>query len=129
MIVLDTCALVYDSLSPERLTDRASSALEHAAARSELACSDISLWELAMLVERGRLDPGTDAETFLGLVIDARALRVLPITPAIAALSVRLDLHGDPADRIIAATSVVHGVPLITSDGALRGSAEVDTLW
>src|SRR5712672_1594606 len=106
MIILDTCAVIFDALTPERLTEVARGAIERADAAGELACCDISLWEIAMLAERGRIDPGTDVVKFLHLALAARSLRVLPITPEIAALSVSLGLHGDPADRLIAATAV-----------------------
>jgi PIN domain nuclease of toxin-antitoxin system len=100
MISVDTCVLIFDALTPDRLTRAALDAIEQADAAADLACCDISLWEIAMLVERGRLNPGTDALTFLRLVLDARSFRVLPITPEIAAQSVSLGLHGDPADRL-----------------------------
>jgi PIN domain nuclease of toxin-antitoxin system len=57
-------------------------------------------------------------------------VRVLAITPVIAADSVTLDLpRGDPADRLIAATARGHGAVLVTCDDRLRGSAAVATLW
>jgi PIN domain nuclease of toxin-antitoxin system len=67
--------------------------------------------------------------TFLRLVLDARSVRVLQITPEIAAQSVSLGLHGDPADRLIAATAVVYRATLVTSDERLRGARLVPTLW
>ncbi|AUX39540.1 uncharacterized protein SOCE26_009330 [Sorangium cellulosum] len=116
MILLDTCAILYDALTPDRLSIAARDAIERADASGALACCDISLWEIAMLVDRGRIDPGTDVASFLDLVLTARSIQVLPITPAIAVLSVSLGLHGDPADRLIAATAVHHGATLLTSD-------------
>jgi PIN domain nuclease of toxin-antitoxin system len=107
MIILDTCAVIYDALTPDRLTSVAREAIEHADAAGELACCDISLH----------------------LALTARALRVLPITPEIAALSVALGLHGDPADRIIAATAVHHDAGLVTSDLRLRHAPRLRTVW
>ncbi|MEA3275041.1 MAG: type II toxin-antitoxin system VapC family toxin [Pseudomonadota bacterium] len=130
MILLDTCALIYDALAPERLSTAARAALDTGETNGTLACADISLWEIAMLVDKGRLDPGTDCATFCRLALDARGVRVLPITPDIAAESVRLELpHGDPADRLIAATALIHGTSLVTVDGHLRNSATVETVW
>jgi PIN domain nuclease of toxin-antitoxin system len=54
---------------------------------------------------------------------------VLSITPEIAALSVSLGLHGDPADRLIAATAVHHDAEVVTSDHRLRSAARVRTVW
>jgi PIN domain nuclease of toxin-antitoxin system len=84
-----------------------------------------------MLVKKGRFDPGTDCLSFLETALAARALRVLPITPEIANLSVSLEgvVQEDPADRIIAATTLYHGATLITCDEGLRSAKEVPTLW
>jgi PIN domain nuclease of toxin-antitoxin system len=130
MIVLDTCALVYDALTPERLSAAAREALERGEEEGTLACADISLWEVAMLVSKGRLDPGTDSATFCQLALDTRDIRVLPITPDIAMESTRIDLpHGDPADRLIAATASAHNAVLVTCDERLRTGTAVQTLW
>lgn len=130
MILLDTCTLIFDALAPERLSDAARGALDDGEAGGSLACADISLWEIAMLVSKGRLTPGTDSTSFCRLVLDARGVRVLPITPKIAAESVELDLpHGDPADRLIAATARIHGSPLVTRDKRLLGCPAVATIW
>lgn len=131
MILLDTCAIIFDALTPERLTNRAKKALEEGEQEGTLACSDISLWEVAMLVQKGRLDPGTDYLTFMHTSLAARRVRVLPITPEIADLSATLASiqHQDPADRIIAATAVHHGAKLVTADEKLRDAARIPTLW
>ena len=83
-----------------------------------------------MLIAKGRLDPGTDAQAFCRLAVDARGVRCLPITPEIAVCSTELVLpRGDPADRLIAATSVFEKAPLITADHRLRESPELATIW
>jgi PIN domain nuclease of toxin-antitoxin system len=129
MIVLDTCAFIFDALTPDRLSASARDAIDRADEAHELACCDISFWEIAMLVDRGRINPGTDVASFLRLVVAARSLQVLSITPEIAALSVSLGLHGDPADRLIAATTIHHGAKLVTSDRLLREAPRVPTIW
>lgn len=129
MLILDTCALVYDALAPQRLTKRARRAVEEADLVGELACCDISLWEIGMLVARDRLNPGTDAGTFIRLAIESRGLAVLPITPEIGARAAEIGLHADPADRIIAATAIEHGARIVTSDKKLRASPLVPTIW
>jgi PIN domain nuclease of toxin-antitoxin system len=129
MIILDTCAVLFDALTPDRLTETAREAIERADVARELGCCDISLWEIAMLAERGRIDVGTDIVRFLHLALTARSLHVLAITPEIAALSVSLGLHGDPADRLIAATAIHHDAELVTSDQRLRNAPRVRTVW
>jgi len=131
MIVLDTCAMIFDDLDPERMGRRACRALDAASARGTAACSDISLWEIAMLAARGRLDPGTDVITFIDLVVTSRNLQVLPITPEVAHLSAsyRGFAHADPADRIIASTALFLRAPLLTPDARLRAVKGLKVLW
>lgn len=128
MVVLDTHVLVYDALDPKRLSARARRALE--GEHGPLAASDISLWELAMLIAKGRIDPATDAAQFIQDVIDARAVRVLPLTAQIAALA-QSDAfgHGDPADRIIAATALAHGAALVSADRKLARTRGLSVIW
>ena len=81
--------------------------------------SSIVLWELAKLVQLGRLALDLqDAE--VGRVL--RQVHLWPIDLEVARASADLDFDGDPADELIAATSVVHRVPLLTRDRAIRRS-------
>ncbi len=107
MLNLDTHILVF--LLAGDLTPR-----EHAlVAREELAISDIVLWELAKLIQLGRLSMNLDSAEFRRCL---RGLTAIPITLAIARRSTQLDFSSDPADEIIAATSVVENIPLLTRD-------------
>ena len=130
MIVLDTHVLIYDALTPTRLSARARKAIDAAFSAGEIACSDISLWEIAMLVARKRLDPALDARQFIDDLVCARQVRVLAITAEIAVLS-QSDMfsHGDPADRLIAATALFNQAQLVTSDAQLRKLKAVVTVW
>jgi PIN domain nuclease of toxin-antitoxin system len=131
VLILDTCALVFDSLAPVRLSEKATAAIALADDAGTLACCDISLWEIAMLVSKGRLDPGTSAQEFIELVLSARKIEIIPITPAIAAKSVLPEFcpHGDPADRIIAASAVIHKAHLVTSDSKLAMVTGLQIVW
>ena len=131
MLILDTCALVFDSLDPARLSKKAAAAIAQADDAGTLACCDISLWEIAMLVSKGRLDPGTDSQKFILLVLAARNIKVLPITPEIAVRSAQSDIcpHGDPADRLIAASTILHKSKLVTSDRKLATVAGLHIVW
>lgn len=127
MILLDTCALVFDALAPEKLSKAAKEAIEKA---KHLYCCDISLWEIAMLIAKKRLEVTTDIETFLQLVLQARPIEVLSITPEIAALSISDQFkHHDPADRIIAATAIQRNFSLITCDQQLSKIPSLKILW
>ncbi|MHB8473421.1 MAG: type II toxin-antitoxin system VapC family toxin [Gammaproteobacteria bacterium] len=122
MLVLDTNAIIFDALQPARLSRNARILIEQAYAQDDLACCDISLWEIAMLVSKGRLDPGVPALEFVKLAIAARSIRVLAINPEIADLAVSFDaaIGADPADRLVAATAVFHRATLITTDTNMR---------
>jgi PIN domain nuclease of toxin-antitoxin system len=80
--------------------------------------SDISLWEVATLVERGRLSLALPLADWLDAAAHPRSVTVVPISPAIAAAVAALPaaFHRDPADRIIVATCRVLGAPLATRD-------------
>jgi PIN domain nuclease of toxin-antitoxin system len=84
--------------------------------------SAIVLWEIAKLAQLGRIEVDLD---------DAEVVRTLarvhlwPITREIARVSTQLDVQSDPADELIAATSLVHNVPLVTRDRTLRRSRKV----
>ena len=129
MILLDTCAVIWDALDPERLSRKAKSAI--ARSEDELIICDISLWEIAMLIEKRRLVIAEPAGGFLKLVLRARNFFVQEITPEIAELSATLDasLGGDPADRLIAATSMVLNAPVITADARLLQAGVLRTIW
>jgi PIN domain nuclease of toxin-antitoxin system len=130
VILLDTQVLLYDALEPRRLSRRARAALEDGMETGGLACSDISLWEIALLAARRKIDAGPDIAAFIESALQLRSVRVLPINPAIATLA-QSDLfsHGDPADRLIGATAIDHGVALVTSDAELRKVRSLKTIW
>ena len=77
------------------------------------------LWELAKLVQLGRLRLDLHGDPFQAFL---RSVKVWPIDLAVAQASTALDFRSDPADELIAATSVVHGVPLLTRDRRILGS-------
>lgn len=113
MLNLDTHILVY-ALSDE-LRPRERKLLSGA----KWTISAIVLWELAKLVRLGRLKLDLDDRAVARTLAK---LHVWPIDLAVARQSTRLDFHGDPADELIAATSVVHDVPLLTRDRRIRRS-------
>ena len=84
--------------------------------------SCIVLWEIAMLSQLGRIDTGLD-EPKLRSALDT--LHIWPIDMQTARTSTQLDFGGDPADELIAATSVVRGVPLLTRDRQILQSKMV----
>lgn len=88
----------------------------------DLAISDIVFWELSKLVQLGRIQIDLDSLAFRRAL---RSLNVIPISIAIARQSTKLDFASDPADEIIAATSVVEKIPLLTRDKKILSSQMV----
>lgn len=130
MIILDTCAIIFDALAPSKLTSQTKKVIAKAEESQQLACSDISLWEIGMLILKKRIEPGIDTETFLQLVFKARQIEVVPIGIGIATLATTLETpHLDPADRIIAATTIHYQGSLITCDKKLQLIPQLVTLW
>lgn len=120
MILLDTHVLVWMHLDDARLGRRARQLVDRAWADGEAGASAITFWEIGMLQAKGRVGVMTDVLTWRhGLV--AAGLVEVPVTGAIAAQAgVLAGMHGDPADRIIAATALtVPGGRLLTADRRL----------
>jgi len=90
--------------------------------RSQWSVSAIVHWELAKLSQLGRIELDLDDRL---VVRTLSRIHSWPIDLAVARASANLDFRGDPADEIIAATSVVHRIPLLTRDSEIRKSAVV----
>lgn len=131
MILLDTCAVIWDALDRQQLTGKALSAINKADEFNALIISDITIWEIAMLVHKERIKIGTTASNFVNLYLQTRNISVIQISPEIAELSVNFgpEINKDPADRIISATAIIQNAQLITADQNLILSETVDTLW
>jgi len=132
VILLDTHVAFWLNNAPEKLSPAAARAIRRAASSTGLGLSSISLWELALLVEKKRLRLKTTRPgDFLRAIVHTPGLSVLEIDVEIATRAAQLPsgFPGDPADRFIAATAVVHGIPLVTKDRGLSGSTLLRTIW
>ena len=118
-VLLDTHVLQWWKAEPERVSARAAEVLE---AATELAVSSITWWELGWLAAHDRISINVPLRTWLGRMQEG--IRTVSVTSAIAATAVELPtrLPADPADRLIYATAVEHGWPLVTKDRRLRGT-------
>ena len=113
MLNLDTHILLY-ALAGE-LTERE----ERLLSAERWSISAIVQWEIAKLHQLGRIQLDLDDRVFIQLL---DSLHVWPLTLDICRSSCDLDFRSDPADEIIAATSIIHRVPLLTRDGKLLES-------
>ncbi len=129
MILLDTHVLIWMSSDPKRLSKKAREAIREARQKTGIAAASITLWELAWLAENRRILVSGSVESFVRETI-SRVI-VMPMTPEIVALAVRLpsDYPKDPADRLIASTAIVDGIPLVTADERIRQARVVQTIW
>jgi PIN domain nuclease of toxin-antitoxin system len=116
-VLLDSHVVQWWSAEPERLSARATTVLGEA---DELAIASISWFELAWLAHHERIILAIPVRSWLEQL--AEQLRTVGTTPAIAAAAAALPrgFPGDPADRLIYATAIEHGWPLVTKDRRLR---------
>ena len=129
MILLDTCAIIWDALDPSKLSSDAAKAINNA--DNDLIICDISIWEISILIKRNRLSVDGTASEFVEIALKARNFRIQEITPSIAELSVNFgqEINNDPADRLISATSILLNAPLVTADKNLREASLIETVW
>lgn len=129
--LLDTHAWLWWVEGDARLDRPTRDALDALPAASRPFLAAISLWETAVLVERGRVDfPGMSLDEWLEFTVHPRSIRLVPLTPEIAAETASLppSIPRDPADRLIVASCRILGVPLVTRDARIRRSRAV-RLW
>lgn len=131
MIVLDTHALIWWIEDSGRLSQRAAAAIEK---QRPALVSPVSFWELAVLVERGRISLDRDVARWCRDLLASATAAVAGLTPSAAISAARLpNFHGDPADRFIYATARELGAPLVSKDGRIREygrvNADVEVVW
>jgi PIN domain nuclease of toxin-antitoxin system len=92
-----------------------------------LGISAISCWEVAKLVEYGRLTLPLPVLDWLDQALAYPGMRLLELTPRIAVESTQLPgtFHRDPADQLIVATARIYTCPLVTLDGRIRAYPHV----
>jgi PIN domain nuclease of toxin-antitoxin system len=129
VIVLDTHALLWWTLSPGQLSRPATEVLARVAQTGGLA-SSISIWEIGVKVQRGKLALGISVDELVRRVERSGVVELVPVDTPIWLRSLALSWdHKDPADRVIVATALHRGVPVMTKNEAIRSSGLVATVW
>jgi PIN domain nuclease of toxin-antitoxin system len=126
MIMLDTSALLFWTLDPDRLSERAAKSI---LAADSIVISSISIWEIGLKVKRGKLQIPLSIDHYAdGLQhLDGLEIRDVDVPTWLQNLALRWD-HRDPADRTIVATAQQLGCPLVTSDRKIASFYE-KTIW
>jgi PIN domain nuclease of toxin-antitoxin system len=128
MIVLDTHAWIWWANESGLLPERTRKQID---ASDRIAVPAICCWELAMLVAKERIGLTMDVEVWIDLALQRPGVELLPLSPGISVLSTRLpgEFHGDPADRLIVASSLAANAPLVSRDEKIRSWAFIQTIW
>ena len=129
MILLDTHIWVWWVDGGSRLTQAQRDTIA-AEEMGLIGVTAISCWEVAKLVQLGRVVLSCSLEEWFEQALSYPGVQLIALTPEIAIESIRLpgDFHRDPADQIIVATARVHGCPLVTSDEKILKYAHVATI-
>lgn len=131
MIVVDTHIIIWDALTPDRLSKKAKKAIDKANEKDGILFCEISLWEIAMLIAEGRLKIDISYQDFIKLVFASNNFQYQGITPEIAEKSTILpdEINKDPVDRIISATAMIEKASLVTADKNLIKAKCLKTIW
>jgi PIN domain nuclease of toxin-antitoxin system len=126
VIVLDTHAWYWWTTQPAQLSQRARDAIT---ANGGFAISAISSWEMTMLVRKGRVRFDRNITVWIRQSLALPEVDAIPVSAEIATAAGLLEIHGDPADRLIVATAQHLSAPLVTKDRMLRRNTLIQTLW
>jgi len=131
-VVADTHTIIWYLRSPEKLSTNALTSLDNAFNNGEsIFISAISLVEMNYLVEKNRI-PTSSLEQLLQLLDDPLVkLVVVPLDIPVAKAFTQIprEIVPEMGDRIIAATSLYLGLPLVTKDHKIRNLSNIQTIW
>lgn len=127
LLLLDTHVIVWSLMQPNELSDSIIKTINSAQENGNLLLSSISLWEIAMLKAKKRINIYQPIKEFLKTIVDIDGMNIADLSSGIAAESTLLvdDFHGDPADRIIAATAIETGAIILTRDSKILSWANL----
>ena len=129
VILLDTHVLIWLASDPSKLSKKAAAAIRSSVKQGGIAISAITLWELAWLATHDRLSFGGTVEDFVEKISSRTAIRPITVKVAVLANQLPTNYSGDPCDRLIGATALAEGLPLVTKDRNIRGCRQLQTIW
>jgi len=129
VILLDTHVLLWWAVDPDRLSSAAAASLQAMERRGGFA-SAISIWELGVKIQRGKLDLGISIAEFARRIEKSGLIELLAVNTATWLRSLELAWdHRDPADRVIVATAILQDVPLLTADTEIHRFGGISCVW
>ena len=128
-VVLDTCALIWWSLDPEKLSSTAQKVCAQMEKDKNGLVSSISLWEIAIKTKNKKMDLGVDLDVYLSALQKSDVVRIVPVDAETWICSVRLSwTHRDPADRVVVALANSYQGSIVTADREIR-KFYADVVW
>lgn len=129
MIVLDTHALLWWALDPEKLSPAAVEICDRMERDGGFA-SAISIWEIGVKVRHGKLDLGLPFPEFVRRLESSAVVELVPVDTSIWVQTVTLDwAHRDPADRVIVVTALQKKLPILSKDETIHAFKSVQCVW
>ncbi len=122
-LLLDTCAFIWLTTDPTRLSQAARIAIEDS--DEDIFVSEASVWEIVLKHRTGKIPLPDVPRRWLPAELTFHGIKRKPITAEAIYLPGE---HRDPFDRIIAAQSIEYGLRLVSSDGAFR-TLGINPLW
>lgn len=116
-IVLDTCALIWWSLDPDKLSQGAKEACYTMEQEKNGLVPSTAVWEIAIKSKNQKLDLGVDIDDYIATLKKSNVIRIVPIDEEIWLESVKLEWeHKDPVDRVVVAVAKINHASIITAD-------------
>ncbi len=120
MVLLDTCALIWWTLDPDKLSEAALKACEEIHIKGGII-SSISLWEIGIKIKKGRIDIGITLGEYVSRLKQVEGLEIVPVDEDLWVKNISLDWdHKDPADRTIVATAALRDLPIVSKDRIIK---------
>lgn len=116
MVLLDTCALLWWTLEPDRLSDKARKVCDRIS-QDGAFISSVSVWEIGIKMKKGVLEIGDSLSGYVNRLKSLGCVEIIAVDEEIWIKNILLEWqHRDPADRTIIATAMLRDLPIMTKD-------------